>query len=365
MASDKSVNAGVHNVTGIDFQKHAILYLIFENFESLRNQKYFICVEHHDDFLFCYEEENKITRVDSYQAKKSSEKWGMSDSFIEIINKIIDTGIMIDDDEYPKKEEYDQNLYFLTNNAISLTLQEKNSTTGKAKTISDIVNETRLNLKIVDLKPKIKNKLISKLRDISNIRRLNKINNINLLYLDFAKTVKSQKHQLIGLFSDVFGDQVYDHLAAVDLLIEKFRIVESEFNQKSEPALLNYKKRVDSEDINETINLITSKKKAYDLWRSKKQILAQFFCIPVSKHSLFEMNFENSFDLFKDLKQSEHQKILEYVYSKKNVLDECFTDAECVRKIYSDFLNEINSTLNNIQIKAAVFAAYIELKDLV
>ncbi len=70
---NKSANAGVHNSIGIEFQKHCALYLLFEKYAAIENRKYFICIEHHDDFLFCYQTQGDLLEsIEAYQAKKSS-----------------------------------------------------------------------------------------------------------------------------------------------------------------------------------------------------------------------------------------------------------------------------------------------------
>jgi len=184
------------------------------------------------------------------------------------------------------------------------------------------------------------------------------------LYIDIARTVKSQKEQLIGQFQSLFGQKVYDHKAAVELLIEKLRIIESEFNQNSNPTLLNYKKRIDSDEINATYQLITNKRKAFDLWRSEKKSLSKLFNITIADQSAFKLDFINSFDLFKDLKQFEHQKILSFVFSRKDILSKFHSDLECIEKLNTEFRLNHSSPLNEKQVKAAIFAGYLELKDL-
>lgn len=70
---NRTVNAGVHGAAGIEFQKHCALYLLFEEYDNLNDTKYFICIEHKDDFLFCYQDkEGLVHSIDCYQAKKSS-----------------------------------------------------------------------------------------------------------------------------------------------------------------------------------------------------------------------------------------------------------------------------------------------------
>ena len=77
----------------------------------------------------------------------------------------------------------------------------------------------------------------------------------------------------------------------------------------------------------------------------------------------FEQAFENSFDLFKDLEQTEHQKIFNFLKKQMNVFDMYITDKECIEAFYNKYNTEFNSQLSDIDIKAAIFAAYLELRE--
>ena len=105
--SKRSTNSGVHTGTGIEFQKHCALYILIENWEVHQDRKYFICIEHHDDFLFCYQNEDELVEtIQSYQAKKSSEPWGMTQEFYAILQQILEVGKDIKDDSIPKSSTY-------------------------------------------------------------------------------------------------------------------------------------------------------------------------------------------------------------------------------------------------------------------
>ena len=74
---------------------------------------------------------------------------------------------------------------------------------------------------------------------------------MSLGYIDFPKSNQAQKDYLVGEFSRVFGDKVYDHKAAVDTLLFLFRNVENTLNQGNVAKLMDKSKRVDYIQIND------------------------------------------------------------------------------------------------------------------
>jgi len=73
---------------------------------------------------------------------------------------------------------------------------------------------------------------------------------------------------------------------------------------------------------------------------------------------MFELNFENSLDKFKDLKQGEHQKIIRFVEDKKKIFANFTSDINCIGKLYTLYLEEHSSNLNPLQLKASISAGY-------
>ena len=62
--TDKSTNAGVDAQTGFALQRNSALYLLLEEYHSkFKERKYFICLEHHDDFIFCFLNENEEDEI--------------------------------------------------------------------------------------------------------------------------------------------------------------------------------------------------------------------------------------------------------------------------------------------------------------
>ena len=108
--------------------------------------------------------------------------------------------------------------------------------------------------------------------------------------------------------------------------------------------------------------VITTKQKAYELWRSEKNNISTVLRIPISKRSEFEYNFVSSFDLFKDKEQVEHHKILNFVSDNLGMLSVHYDDASCIDSIFKKFKETKTSLLGDDQLKAAIFAAYVEIK---
>ncbi|PWB15761.1 hypothetical protein DCO44_05135, partial [Acinetobacter sp. AM] len=50
----KSVNGGVDAQVGFDFQRNCALYLLLDDYDSFKEKNFFVCIEHHDDFLYCF-----------------------------------------------------------------------------------------------------------------------------------------------------------------------------------------------------------------------------------------------------------------------------------------------------------------------
>ena len=245
----KSTNAGVHTGTGIEFQKNCALYLLIENWPEHKDKKYFIAIEHHDDLLFCYQNDDEfVDYIKTYQAKKSSEPWSMNHEFYQILQKILQVGKDIKSDSFQKSPDYSHALFFLSNNAIKIP---KNT-----------VNETNKIIKYSDLPSKQQKQISNGIEKIN--KDLAEIDNLNFYYIDFGKTSQSQKDQLVGLIGRIFDKDINDPKAALDTLLGLFREIELTFNQGNKSKLLDKSKQVNSDKIRDAINIVTSKSKAFD-----------------------------------------------------------------------------------------------------
>ncbi|MBB5645738.1 dsDNA nuclease domain-containing protein [Pedobacter cryoconitis] len=359
--TNSSANSGVHGSTGYEFQKHCALYVLLEQYSTLKNNRYFICLEHHEDFLFCFLTAADLVRsVDSYQAKKASENWGLSAELFDILHKMTNVGIALDIDTMPKDSTYDHSLNFISNHDIKLSIKQK----GKLA-ISDTVNVSREKVLFTSLKPEIAKKIRDEINVLSGSSLINdsQLTKMSFGFIDLNKSYTKQKQTLIGQFNLLFGKTVADHSAAVETLLRLFRNAENVLNQGGIVQLMDKSKRVDYKEINKAIDVITKEQKAYEFWRSKSDEISKKILISLAEKTKFELAFKNSFDLFKDNKQVEHQKILKFVNKNRDAFDIHTSDVDCLEELYNRFMNQQNTQLKPIDIKATLFAAYIEILD--
>lgn len=352
MISKPYSNSGVDGASGYEFQKHCALYIFLEQYEEIKDKKYFICLEHFEDFLFCYlTEDELIEKIETYQAKKSSKKWTMNNSeFKNIVKKILQVGIDLRNDQTLKSPNYFHNLHFLSNCEMSL------SKTIKKKKIEDTINERIKINKYNDLKDEIKNELLTLTDSITK----NEIKHLFFKFIDIGKTYKNQELLLIGMFNDIFGEKVRNHKASVLTLLSLFRDVENTLNQKNIVSLMDKSKRVESEQINKALNVITTKQKAFEEWKEKKNIYAPLLKINTMERNNFELHFENAFDYLKDLKQTEHQKIFKFV--RMIDLTNCYTDEDSLKVIIDNFKLTNSTQFDDLTVKATILASYIQIR---
>jgi len=354
------VNAGVHNKTGMDFQKHCAVFLFLEKYSLLKNARYFIILEHHDDIVFGYlDTDEKLEKIETFQAKKASKEWKVSKLY-EIVKKILGNALLLRTDVIEKSNSYLQSQYFITNHTIALKIKEGKDEHGC------LVNEANSEINFSILHKKVQANIKQKLQ-ISPFScsqdEIDEIDNVSFRYIDLSKKSSSQKEQLLGMFHTVFGDKVIDHKAALDTLLYFFNSVESTFNQGNIAKLTDKSKRIESLDINKVVNILTTKKKAYDLWRKKSDEIYEALKIPLLDQSFFKLHFENSFDLFKDLKEIQHQKIFNFVKGKIPEFNKFYKVEDCLGYLLSSFKESNSTQLSDLQMKAAIFAAYFETQE--
>lgn len=354
----KVANAGVHAAAGFEFQKYCALHILFENYSTIQGRSYFICIEHHNDVLFCFVDHAKMLEsINAYQTKKSSTQWALGADLSDILKKITQVGLDLHADPEPKNSRYSHTLQFITNNSIQMTC-------GRRPPVeTELINESNTEVKYVNLHGEIKANIIKKLKDISVVaaNQLAELDNLSLAYIDFPRKAQSQKDNLVGQFKRIFGNRVRDAVAAIDSLLLLFRGVETTLNNHGVSKLMDKSKRIEGDAIASAIHIITSQVKAYELWRDKGDILAGQLNISAWDHKQFELKFQNSFDLFKDLRQAEHQKILKYVLTNKSRWTQT-NDVAVITAIYTAYTAENNTRLLPLDLKAAISAAYIELK---
>lgn len=351
------VNAGVHANIGMDFQKNCTIYIFLENYQTLKNQRYFIILEHLEDIVFGFLHQNELTKIETYQAKKSTSKWSLS-GVLEIVKKITETSQAILNDPHPKSNNFLQENYFVTNNTVELKCKVN------AENFSCTINETNEASKYSDLDEEIKNKFEKGNNSVSFTKEnIENLDTLTFRYIDLGRNTKSQLNQLNGMFVETFGDSIVDHKAALDTFYFALEKIEREFNQKNIAVLSDNKKRIESSEIATLINVLTNKKLAYDFWRDKGEEICDELNISVFDSRTFELHYENSFDKFKDINEREHQKIYDYIQKNQKIFKTHTTDRACIKSFLSSFQKEKSSTLLELQLKAAIAAAYIEIKN--
>lgn len=356
---NSEVNAGVHTNIGMDFQKNCTIYLFLEKYNHLRNKRYFIILEHLEDIIFGYlDNQSDLSQIETFQAKKSTSKWTNS-GLLEIIKKISETSHSVLNDPHPKTPDFNQDNYFATNNTIELKCKVQ------GQQYSCIVNEANEQYRYLDLDQNIREKIQEGSKDVSlSAENISNFDTLNFKFIDLGRTPKAQLEQLHGKFDTVFGNNIADHKAALHTFYYALVKIEREFNQGNVAKLSDNKKRIESHEIDSIINILTNKKKAFDFWREKKEELCQELNINLLEITMFELHYENSFDKFKDIKEGEHHKIYDFVsINKTEMFQSHTTDRACISSYHSKFNREKSSTLSELQLKAAIAAAYIEVKN--
>lgn len=367
MLVDQSVNAGVRAQQGFALQRNMALFIILDNYNSkFDGTKYFLSLEHLEDILFCYlDDHGKAIKVETYQSKKKSGgSWKIGVELAEIIVKILKVGKSLISDAHPKCCSYSHDLYFSSNTTMQLEtkVNRKVNNKNKSKTYAHAVNEEDSEVSYDELDPVIKNAITIKLEKHQSYNDENlhdELDNLKFLYIDFNKTNKEQENQLRSKLEDIFDRKISDSKAALESIFRLFRNVELAYNQKSVAKLSDKSKQVQSQDINNAIEIITTRSKAFQFWRDHKREVGQKLGVKPFERESFEMKFSLAFDLFKSKDEAEHQKILDFV--KSNYV-QCsgFTEDDCIEELVEKFNYESSSNLDDQTLKATMYAAYFE-----
>ncbi|MFA0350435.1 hypothetical protein AB4486_26420, partial [Vibrio sp. 10N.222.55.C6] len=179
------------------------------------------------------------------------------------------------------------------------------------------------------------------------------------LYIDFNKTNKEQENQLRSKLEDIFNRRISDTKAALDSIFKLFKEVELTYNQKSIARLSDRSKQVHSQDINNAIEVITTKSKAFQFWRDHSREISQKLGIKPFDRESFELKFSLAFDLFKSKDEAEHQKILDFVKSNYRQCNG-YNEDDCIEELFDMFNQNNSSKLDAQTLKATMYAAYFE-----
>lgn len=354
----KNINSGVQTNVGMEFQKHCTLYLFLEKYETIKDKRYFIILEHHEDIVFGYlTDDDELKNIETFQAKKSTNKWNIS-GLVEIIKKIVTVSQAILDDPHIKTGDFNQQNYFATNNTIEL--KTKKQGTPYIETINETNSVVHYNDIVQELKDAILEGNANTCFDNCDLPLLD---NLQFKYIDLSRTPKSQLENLHGKFISVFGDTIVDHKAALDTFLFRLNQIESIFNQGDIALLSDKTKRIESVEINDILNVLTLKKLAYEFWRQKGECVCEKLNISIFDNNSFKLHFLNSFDKFKDLSESEHKKVLTFVNKNIIILRKHSTDDACIFALFNEFHSHESTTLSDVQLKSAISAAYLEVKD--
>lgn len=352
---EKTANAGPSAQNGFALQRNTALYLLLENYTTkFKGEKYFICLEHHEDFLFCFlNKKNEVEVIEAYQSKKKAPSiWRLNTELFGIISKILKVGQNLVLDKISKSSTYKHYLFFVSNQTINLEIKKKKPVTS----VSESIKEDNPQVKYSALHQEIKNKITEEVSDKS---LHNELNNFGFIYVDLNRTASKQKNELIGQLHEVFGDTILDKQAAIETLFSLFQEIELRYNLGNVIKLLDKSKQVSSETINETFDILTSKSKCFNYWRSKGREVSIALQIKPYEWEKFELDFTSSFDLFKSIEEAEHKKILNYV---KSNYTKCttYTLEDNVNELMITYKKEENIIFTQLTFKAVIFAAYFE-----
>lgn len=188
--------------------------------------------------------------------------------------------------------------------------------------------------------------------------------------------------ETIGQYSginDIQGNELYkgdiverefmefgkDNFIGVVNFVDGAFIIENEELEESHFLFseTDVNKKIGSIHENKTIDIISTKKKAFELWSDEKKEICDKLNITITERNSFEFDFDKCFDRFKDLKQVEHVKILSFVKERNEL--HIFTDEiDCIKSLYKEFNKNKSSQLSELNIKAAIYAAYIEVREM-
>lgn len=368
-ARKKAANAGIDALLGFEFQRNCALHLLLNNYDSFIRREFFLCIEHHDDFLFCYRTDcrSNIEEIHSYQAKKlSGSIWTINERFSEVIAKMLEVGNELINDPAPKCQNYTHELTFVSNTDIKLnynpTEQEKKE--GK-KEITYLLNEQNCGCNYAAIPDDIKEKINKKVDDFCKKENLiyhkSEFDNLHIKWVDFPRNKSSQKDVLVGVMCRKFP-HVSDPSAAVELLLSLFREVEAVYNQGKVITLLDSTKRVEGDEIKRAIEVIETEQKTFALWRKHSTNLSRKFRVPIGIQNNHENHIRNTFELLKDMNNNEHQIIKSFV-RKNDYSMRYHSHDEMFHAYISDIKIKNSINLKDIDIFFSTLCTFVEHHD--
>lgn len=353
------INSGVEGGTGYEFQKNCLIFILLDEYDNFRDKEYFICMESADDFIICFLENNELKEVRTYQAKKNSNgSWTIHNMKNEIIPKMCEGGVMIQEDKsFLQAKDYTQKLHFLSNQKIKLD--------------SVICNETSEIIGYDELEEKTKKTIEKSISEFHTNEKkeygidkiLEQRKYLIFRFVDLNKKIKEQQNCLKGKIEEVFKSDVSSPQAALDTILRSLTISSTTYNTNKQFDLSQKDKWVTSESIQDCFETITTKSKFFERWRNRAKEICQSFNIPLKNRSLFENTCENSFEYFKDPNQIEHQKILTMATEMIKTSNAC-TEEDFVNELWDFNKSKLSSPFSEFEFKAIAYAAAIQLLNI-
>lgn len=354
-----SSNSGVEGASGYSFQRCCVVFLLFEGFETINLDNYFICLEHHEDFLFAFLDENgDLKKVDTYQAKKSRDDWKTDIDLCEIIGKMTSVGKELLNDSHSKSGDYQHTLNFLTNRNILLT-SKKEKEIKQQKVKIQVSNKLK---KYPELHDDIKKNIETKIN--KEILEKTQLENIQFQYIDLPQSYRNWQRGLKGLSIEHFGQEVNDHEAVISTLMRLLQDVEQTYNNNNLVLLSDPSKRITRKKINETFDMLTESKKSFDFWRKYSEQLSNDLNLKLPIRRRAKELLDNCFDYFKDIQQIEYRKVYKFVEKRTDIDENHTSEAECIVDLYKCYLNEFRPRLESHMVAFAVIAAYVETRGM-
>lgn len=355
---DKKINSGIDAQNGFSLQRNTAIFLLLENyFNKFQNKKYFICLEHHEDFLFCFLNENEeVNLIEAYQSKKKGTGiWSLNPELYKILTKLLKTGKALIQDKISKSSNYNHILYFSTNQTINL--EHKPIKKEQLPTVSISIKADNPTSIFPTLPEEIKSKIKT---NITENDLHSELDNLSFIWIPFTTTEKEQENHLVGKIDDVFRNKIFDKRAAITTVISLFRKIETTYNRGNKVKLLDQTKRVSNSEIENAFNILTTKAKCFDYWHQRKAEVSSKLQVKITEKETFELTFDSAFDFFKSNKEAEHQKILNFVKDKINDLTSSSEEGS-VFELFEQFKTLNRTNFNDLQLKAILFAALFEV----
>lgn len=354
-----SSNSGVEGASGYSFQRCCVVFLLFEDYETINQESYFICLEHHEDFLFAFlDDKGGLRKVDTYQAKKSRDDWKIDSDLCEIIGKMTAVGKELLNDPHPKSNDYRHTLSFLTNRNIVLKSKKEN----KRKQQIEKIQVSNKSKKYIDLHEDIRKNIEPRIN--KDILEAAQLDNVEFQYIDLPQSYKGWQRVLTGLSNEQFGTNVNDHEAIISTLMRLLQDVEQTYNNNNVVELSDNSKRLSRKKINETFKMFTESKKSFDFWRKYSETISKKLDIKLPIRRRANELLENCFDYFKDIQQVEYRKIYQFVESRTDIDERHVSEADCIVELYHCYINDFKPRLENYMVAFSIIAAYVETRGM-